>query len=135
MSRKNLNRSKNVQKNDEGGVMDDFWDNVEEEILCAGNDENNAISDPKKKRGRPKKNQKKNSRETTDKFEEAPKGNKEELQRIKHELAAAVLPEEVIHNLNHRLHSNVNAVEAAWKRVSAKINKPGIYIVYWSNLI
>lgn len=40
-------------------------------------------------------------------------------------LADFIKDEEVIYNLNHRLHSNLSAVSAAWDRVAKKMDKPG----------
>lgn len=48
-------------------------------------------------------------------------GNKEDKLR----LAGIIKGEEVIYNLNHKWHSNLGAVSAAWDRVAMKMDKPG----------
>lgn len=48
--------------------------------------------------------------------------NKEE----KMKLAEIIKSEQVIYNLNHKHHSNIHAVSAAWERVSVKMGKSGM---------
>lgn len=40
-------------------------------------------------------------------------------------LANIIKEEEIIHNLSHRLHSNLSALSAAWDRVAQKMGKSG----------
>lgn len=69
---------------------------------------------------------------------EKKKEKNEELQRDKDRLAEVIQQEEVIHNLNHPMHSIANAVAAAWQRVAKKTNKPGDYFIdfiVWKNIV
>lgn len=46
-------------------------------------------------------------------------------------LANIIEDEEIIYNLNHKLHSNLSAMSAAWERVAKKMNKSGKHLFYF----
>lgn len=55
------------------------------------------------------------------------RGKKPTHKDEKLKLAKIIEEEEIIHNLNHKLHSNLSAMSAAWDRVAKKMDKPGKY--------
>lgn len=50
---------------------------------------------------------------------------KKSMDKDKKKMAKLVDGEEVIWNLKHKLHSNANAVAAAWKRIAEQMNRKG----------
>lgn len=61
----------------------------------------------------------------------AKKSKKEMANEDKIKLASIVQDEEIIHNLQHKLHSNSSAMSAAWKRVATKMDKSGNYFRFF----
>lgn len=66
--------------------------------------------------------------ETDEKKEKAQKkAKKRNSDEEKIKLAGFVKDEEIIYNLQHKLHSNGPALSAAWQRVATKMDKNGKY--------
>lgn len=61
----------------------------------------------------------------------AKKSKKEMANEDKIKLASIVQEEEIIYNLQHKLHSNSSAMSAAWKRVATKMDKSGNYFPFF----
>lgn len=49
---------------------------------------------------------------------------------LKMKLAGIIKDEDLIFNTQNKLHSNVNALAAAWDRVAEKMNKPGRFFTF-----
>lgn len=65
----------------------------------------------------------------------AKKSKKEMANEDKIKLASIVQDEEIIYNLQHKLHSNSSAMSAAWKRVATKMDKSGNYFRFFCSLL
>lgn len=83
--------------------------------------------EPKNKKSKKSKQTKPNKRNAksvvskNEKKKKAARSTKEQ----KTQLAEIVKHEEIIYNLNHKLHSNSNAMIAAWDRVAKKMGRSG----------
>lgn len=75
----------------------------------------------------PKNTPRKNKSETMTKSDLKRKATKSLSKDDKIKFAQIIQAEEIIYNLNHKFHSNIQALTAAWDRVAAKMEKPDMY--------
>lgn len=57
------------------------------------------------------------------------KATKSMSKEDKKKFAGIIKGEEIIYNLNHKLHANIHATTAAWERVAKQMEKPGMYLL------
>lgn len=65
----------------------------------------------------------------------AEKSKRDIANEKKIKLASLVQEEEIIYNLQHKMHSNNAALSAAWKRVATKMEESGKYFRFFRSMI